>query len=83
MGGGDYAAFLAAAHAELGRDVALVSAQPKWALPRNLPSNVEVISPSVGKMKLPFSSYVGSFGALVDTIGDETGLGRAMNLEWG
>ena len=80
VGGGDYAAFLAAAHAQLGRDVALVSAQPKWALPRGLPGSVEVIPPSVGKMKLPFSSYIGKFDTIIDTIGDETGLGRAMNV---
>mmetsp|Transcript_17136 Transcript_17136/g.39842 ORF Transcript_17136/g.39842 Transcript_17136/m.39842 type:complete len:604 (-) Transcript_17136:196-2007(-) len=82
-GGGDRAAFLAAAHASLGREAFLVTSRPRWSLPRSLPRSVEVVPPSVGTMGLPFASYVGRFDALVDTLGDEIGLGRSADAKDG
>lgn len=88
VGGGDYAQFLAKALVGLGNEVSLVSARPGWSLPspadiapsKGDEGRIEVLPPAVGQMSLGFAAAVGEFDALVDTLGDELGMGRAMSV---
>jgi len=87
VGGGEYASFLAKAHVGLGNKVSLVSARPNWSLPSatDIASSanqdmVQVLPPAVGSMSLGFAAAIGEFDTLIDTLGDEMGMGRAMNV---
>ncbi|KAL7530032.1 hypothetical protein ACHAXR_005986 [Thalassiosira sp. AJA248-18] len=87
VGGGEYALFLAKALVGLGNQVSLVSARPSWSLPSptEVASSknkdlVEVLPPAVGKMSLGFATAIGEFDTLVDTLGDEMGMGSARTL---
>eukprot|EP00571_Detonula_confervacea_P016355 CAMPEP_0172301968 /NCGR_PEP_ID=MMETSP1058-20130122/3760_1 /TAXON_ID=83371 /ORGANISM="Detonula confervacea, Strain CCMP 353" /LENGTH=705 /DNA_ID=CAMNT_0013012291 /DNA_START=249 /DNA_END=2366 /DNA_ORIENTATION=+ len=89
VGGGDYALFLTKALVGLGNKVSLVSARPSWSLPS--PSDiskmsktnrdlVEIVPPAVGPMALGFAMAIGEFDILIDTLGDELGIGRALSV---
>jgi len=67
MGGNDYSNFLADGLATLGIDVSLVSTGGINA--RN--KQVNVMKPAVGEDELGFSTAVGQFDSLIDTIGNE------------
>ena len=90
VGGGEHATFLARALVVVGNEVALVSAQPPWSLPT--PSEIdvsskggnnsvaEVLPPAVGGMSLRFAAAIGEFDTLMDTLGDEAGMGNARSV---
>ena len=89
VGAGDYAQYLAKAHVSLGNSVSLVSARPSWSIPS--PSDIvctnsqtdlllDIIPPAVGKMSLGFTEAIGEFDTLIDTLGDEMGMGQARSV---
>ena len=86
VGGGEYALFLARALAGLGNRVSLVTARPAWSTPS--PSEIspknkelmEILPPAVGPMSLGFALAIGEFDTLIDTLGDELGMGRARTV---
>ena len=92
VGGGEYALFLARAFAALNIKVYLVTARPTWSLPQDMidsssTSNInkddnmiEILPPSVGPMSLGFTMAIGEFDVLIDTLGDEMGMGRARSI---
>jgi len=92
VGGGDYASFLARALVGLGNEVSLVSARPGWSLPsesdiiapssskRKEEGSIEILPPAVGPMSLGFATAIDKFDTLIDTLGDEMGMGRALTL---
>ena len=41
---------------------------------------VQVLPPAVGSMSPGFAAAIGEFDILIDTLGDEMGMGRAMNV---
>lgn len=67
MGGDRYACFVAQALGALGVEVTRVSTLGGGSDIKG----VEVIPPAVGELGLDFSSHVGRFDLLVDTLGDE------------
>jgi len=67
MGGDSYACFVAQALGALGVQVTRVSTMGG----NSDMEGVELIPPAVGELEVDFSSYVGKFDLLVDTIGDE------------
>ena len=88
VGGGEYALYLAKAHVGLGNKVDLVSARPDWSLPsisdiassKEKQNLIEILPPNVGKMSLGFASAIGEFDVLIDTLGDELGMGRSPSI---
>jgi len=87
VGGGEYAIFLAKALVGLGSKVSLVTARPAWSLPSptDIASSknkhlIEILSPAVGTMSLGFATAIGEFDTLIDTLGDELGMGRARTV---
>lgn len=97
VGGGDYAIYLCKAMVACGIQTYLVSDRPKWSLPSAnelLPKGtkmkqakkdtmVEILSPSVGQLSLGFAMAIGDFDSLVDTLGDEMGVGRLRSVVQG
>jgi len=67
MGGDGYASFVSDALGCLGVKVTQVSTTKK----KGGGSAVDLLPPAVGELEVDFSSYVGSFDFLVDTISDE------------
>jgi len=65
LGGGEYAAFAARGLAAIGVDVTLVSTN-SIKIP-----GVKVLPPAVGEMEIGFSSVVGEFDSLLDTLYSE------------
>lgn len=41
---------------------------------------IDILPPSVGKLSLGFMTAIGEFDILIDTLGDELGIGRAMSI---
>jgi len=87
VGGGDYAIFLAKALVALNVKTHLVTARPSWSLPSpqdiagsSSTDLIEIMPPSVGSMSLGFAMAIGEFDVLIDTLGDEMGMGRARTI---
>ena len=87
VGGGDYAVFLAKALVALDVKTYLVTARPSWSLPStqdiagsSSEDLIEIIPPAVGSMSLGFSMAICEFDVLIDTLGDEMGMGRARTI---
>ena len=43
-------------------------------------SMIDILPPAVGKLSLGFMTAIGEFDILIDTLGDELGIGRAMSI---
>jgi len=87
IGGGDYAIFLARALVALNIKTYLVTARPAWSLPSSKDiagasskDLIEIMPPAVGSMTLGFAMAIGEFDVLIDTLGDEMGMGRARTI---
>jgi len=87
VGGGDYAIFLAKALVALNVKTHLVTARPTWSLPStqdiagsSSTDSIEIMPPAVGSMSLGFAMAIGEFDVLIDTLGDEMGMGRARTI---
>jgi len=87
VGGGDYAIFLAKALVALNVKTHLVTARPTWSLPSpqdiagsSSKDLIEIMPPAVGSMSLGFAMAIGEFDVLIDTLGDEMGMGRARTI---
>ncbi len=94
VGGGDYAVYLCKAMVACDVQTSLVSDRPTWSLPsvrELLPKGtttkqakkdkmVEILSPSVGQLSLGFAMAIGEFDTLIDTLGDEMGIGRLRSV---
>jgi thiol-disulfide isomerase/thioredoxin len=92
IGGGDYAIFLAKALVALNVKTYLVTARPAWSLPspKDIAGSssssssskdlIEIMPPAVGSMSLGFAMAIGEFDVLIDTLGDEMGMGRARTI---
>lgn len=70
MGGSDYACFCARALAALGAHVHVVSTGNP-----NLPSPIATMTPATGADDVGFSTVLGTFDVLLDTLSDEARLG--------
>ncbi|KAL7525526.1 hypothetical protein ACHAWF_001400 [Thalassiosira exigua] len=49
-------------------------------MPKGGEGSVDILPPAVGSLSLGFAAAIGEFDVLIDTLGDETGVGRATNL---
>jgi len=66
LGGGEYATFAAKGLSEIGVDVTLVSTN-SMKVP-----GVKVLPPAVGEMEIGFSSVIGEFDSILDTLYSES-----------
>jgi hypothetical protein len=41
---------------------------------------IDILLPAVGKLSLGFMTAIGEFDILIDSLGDELGIGRAMSI---
>jgi hypothetical protein len=41
---------------------------------------IDILPPAVGKLSLGFMTAIGAFDILIDSLGDELGIGRAMSI---
>ena len=88
VGGGEYALYLLRALSGLDVKATLVSARPTWSLPsvdelatsKRNKELIEILPPSVGSLSLGFALAIGEFDTLIDTLGDQMGLGRTRTV---
>mmetsp|Transcript_14670 Transcript_14670/g.34091 ORF Transcript_14670/g.34091 Transcript_14670/m.34091 type:complete len:598 (+) Transcript_14670:70-1863(+) len=70
LGSGDLACFSAEGLASLGMEVFMVNNKGNANVRKNI-GNIQMMKPAMGESETGFSSYLGEFDSLVDTIGNE------------